>query len=172
MDNKIYEEFPLPLVLLCTLSNILIYIIGAYIIADIGKIYAFLYLLYCLFLETRILLMSCRDCYYYGKLCAFGKGKICSLLFKRGSLERFKMKKITWVDIVPDFLVSIIPLVIGIFLLILDFTWLRLSVILLLVIIAFPFTGFVRGSISCKFCKQKEIGCPAVLLFNSREKIS
>ena len=165
MDNEIYDEFPLSSVLFCIAVNISIYIVGAYLIAPLGKIFVALYLLYCLWMEIRVLIMSCRACFYYGRLCAFGRGKICSLLFKKGSPEGFKMKKITWINLVPDFLVSLIPLVIGGFYLIQSFTWLRLSLIVVLVIIAFPVTGFVRRSISCKFCRQKEMGCPAVQLF-------
>jgi len=165
MDNEIYDEFPLHLVLFCIAVNISIYLVGAYLIAPLGKIFVALYLLYCLWVEIRVLIMSCRDCFHYGRLCAFGRGKICSLLFKKGSPERFKMKKITWINLVPDFLVSIIPLVIGGFYLVRSFTWLMLSLVVVLVIMAFPVTGFVRGSISCKFCRQREMGCPAVQLF-------
>jgi len=166
MDNKTYDEFPLYLVLFCIVINISIYIVGAYLIAPLGKTFIALYLLYCLWMEIRVLIMSCRDCYYYGKLCAFGRGRICSLLFKKGSPERFTMKKITRIHLIPYFLVSLIPLVIGGFYLVQSFTWLRLSFILVLVIIAFPVTGFMRGSISCKFCRQKGMGCPAVQLFD------
>ena len=165
MDSEIYDEFPLSLVLFCMAVNTSIYIVGAYLIAPLGKIFVALYLLYCLWMEIRVLTKSCRDCYYYGRLCAFGRGKICSLLFKMGSPERFKMNRITWINLVPDFLVSIIPLAIGGFYLVQSFTWLRLSLIVVLVIMAFPVTGFVRGSISCKFCRQKVMGCPAVQLF-------
>jgi len=165
MKNEVYEQFPWPLVLLCVAVNILIYAIGAYLIAPLGIIIVALYLLYCLWMEIRVSIMSCRDCYYYGKRCAFGRGKICSLFFKKGSPERFKKKKISWINLVPDLLVSLIPLAIGGFYLVQSFSWLRLSFILVLVMIAFPVTGFVRSSISCKFCKQKEIGCPATQLF-------
>jgi hypothetical protein len=165
MNNQIHDEFPLSSVLFCTTVSIAIYIVGAYLITPLGKIFVALYLLYCLWMEIRILAKSCRDCYYYGRLCAFGRGKICSLLLKKGSPERFKMKKITWINLVPDFLVSLIPLVIGGFYLVQSFSWLRLSFMIVLVIIAFPVTGFVRRSISCKFCRQREMGCPAVQLF-------
>ena len=165
MENEVYDEFPLPSVLFCIAVSISIYLVGAYLIAPLGKIFVALYLLYCLWMEIRVLIMSCRDCFYYGRLCAFGRGKICSLLFKKGSPEGFKMKKITFINLVPDFLVSIIPLGIGGFYLVQSFTWLRLSFIVVLVIMAFPVTGFVRGSISCKFCRQREMGCPAVQLF-------
>ena len=165
MKIEAYDQFPLPLVLLCVAVNILIYAIGAYLIAPLGIILVVLYLLYCLWMEIRVSIMSCRDCYYYGKWCPFGRGKICFLLFKKGSPERFKNKKISWINLVPDFLVSLIPLAIGVFYLVQSFSWARLSFILVLVMIAFPVIGFMRSSISCKFCKQKEIGCPAMQLF-------
>jgi hypothetical protein len=66
-----------------------------------------------------------------------------------------------WKDILPDFLVSIIPIVVGMVLLILKFNWLILSLIVLLVILISAGNGFVRGSLACKFYKQREIGCPA-----------
>ncbi len=90
---------------------------------------------------------------------------MCSVFFKKGSPERFKKMKISWINLVPDFLVSLIPLAIGGFHLVQSVSWVRLSFILILVIIAFPVTGFMRSSISCKFCKQQEIGCPAIQLF-------
>ena len=93
MDNKAYDKFPLSLVLFCIVVSISIYIVGAYLVAPLGGIFVVLYLLYCLWMEIRVLIVSCRDCYYYGRLCAFGKGKICSLLFKMGAPERFKMKE-------------------------------------------------------------------------------
>jgi hypothetical protein len=163
--NKTVDVFPLGWVLFCAAVNIAIYVIGAYLIAPLGKITVVLYLLYCLWMEIRVLITGCRDCYYYGKWCALGRGKICALFFRKGSPERFKMKLITWKNIIPDFLVSLIPLIIGVYYLITGFTWLRLVFILALIIIAFPVTGFVRGSIACKFCRQKEIGCPAEQLF-------
>ena len=85
MENEVYDEFPLSSVLFCIAVNISIYLVGAYLIAPLGKIFVALYLLYCLWMEIRVLTKSCRDCYYYGRLCAFGRGKICSLLFKKGS---------------------------------------------------------------------------------------
>ena len=170
MVNETYDEFPLSLVLICILTNISIYLVGAYVIAPTGIIFVALYLLYCVFMEIRVLIMSCRDCNYYGKRCAFGKGKICSLLFKKGSPERFKSKKITWASLIPDVLVSLIPLIIGGFYVFHHFAWMRLLFILVLLILAFPVIGLVRGSISCKYCSQKEIGCPAEQLFAKNVK--
>jgi len=104
---------------------------------------------------------SCVNCYYYGKYCAFGKGKLSSLFFKKNNPQKFIKPKITWKAIIPDFLVSIIPLVVGIVLLILKFNWLILSLVVLLVLLGSVGTSFIRNSLACKFCKQRKIGCPA-----------
>jgi hypothetical protein len=42
------------------------------------------YLLYALGLEVRLLRTGCVDCAYYGKACAFGKGRLCAIAFEQG----------------------------------------------------------------------------------------
>ena len=166
MKTEGYDQFPLPLVFLCVSATVSIYAIGAYLIAPMGIISVALYLLFCLGMEIRVLITGCRDCYYFGKLCAFGRGKICSLLFEKGIPERFIEKKISWKSLVPDFLVSIVPIFTGGLYLFTNFSWERLVMILAFGVIAFPLTGFIRGSISCRYCKQKEFGCPAIQFFS------
>lgn len=169
MKNRTYDEFPVSLVLLCVSVNILIYIIGAFIVASLNVYALSLYILYCLWMEARLLSNSCRYCDYYGKLCAFGKGKICSWFFKKRSEDRLK-EKISFYDLIPDFLVSLIPLVAGVYIIVRSFSWFILGLIIALLILAFPFTGYVRGSIACKFCRQKENGCGAIQLFEKDEQ--
>ena len=57
----------------------------------------------------------------------------------------------------------------GIILLSYDFSFLRLGLILLLTIFFFGGTGFIRGSFACKYCKQKEVGCPAQEVFGKKK---
>jgi hypothetical protein len=168
---KSYENFPAWIPILANLVSISIYAIGAYILAGFGILFAILYLLYCLWLEIGILRRSCVDCYYYGKVCGLGKGKLCTLLFKKGDPQKFVEKEITWAHILPDFMVFIIPLVGGIILLIRDFTWFLVALLALLLILSFGGTAVIRGSFACKYCKQREIGCPAEQLFGGKEKI-
>jgi len=167
---KTYEKFPCWIMLISNFVSIAIYLIGAFIISKIGLIWLGLYLLYILGLEIRLMGRSCVNCYYYGKHCAFGKGKLSSLFFKKGNPNNFIKDKITWKDILPDFLVSIIPLIVGIILLMLNFDWLLLILIVLLAILTSAGNGFVRSSLACKYCKQGEIGCPAEQLFNKKKK--
>ena len=170
-DDSCYENYPLRIALLSNLVSIAIYAIGAFIIYQIGWIWLLLYIAYVLWLEIKLLRKSCVNCCYYGKVCAFGKGKISKILFKQGNPQEFGKKKVTWVDMIPDFLVSLIPIVAAIVLLIIDFSWLLLVLLILLVLFTFTGNGFVRGSLACKYCRQREIGCPAVQLFGGENMV-
>ncbi|MFA4833792.1 MAG: hypothetical protein WC619_03010 [Patescibacteria group bacterium] len=165
---KTYENYPGCIIFASNFVSIATYLIGAFIMAQIGLIWLVLYLLYIAGLEIRLMKWHCTSCYYYGKYCAFGKGKISSWFFKKGDPNNFLRNKITFKDILPDFLVSIIPLIAGLVLLISNFNWLILALIILLVILASAGSGFVRKNLACKFCKQREIGCPAEQLFNKK----
>lgn len=117
--KQTFENYPCWIIVISNLVSVLIYIIGAYIVFQLGIVWLLLYLCYILVLEFRLMKKSCVNCYYYGKFCAFGKGKISSLFFKKGDSKEFCKRKMAWKDLLPDFLVSLIPLVVGIILLVL-----------------------------------------------------
>ena len=167
--QKTFESYPGCIVFVSNLVLLAIYLTGAYIIYQLGIIWLVFYLLYILGLEIRLMKGSCVNCYYYGRFCAFGKGKISALFFKKGNPKAFLKDKITWKDILPDFLVSIIPIIAGIALLILKFSWPILLSIIALIILTSAGNSFVRGKLACRFCKQRELGCPAERLFNKRK---
>ena len=104
------------------------------------------------------------------KTCAFGKGYLSSRFFLKGQPERFNQMKITWKDIVPDFLVFIVPVLAGIILLIQEFSLTILILIIALFILGFFGNALVRGKLACRYCKQRESGCPAEQLFNKNKK--
>jgi hypothetical protein len=168
VKDKTYENYPITIPLLAVFLSFFTYILGAYIISGIDIIFAIIYLVYCIILELSIILRSCKDCYYYGKVCGLGKGKIAPWFIKKGNTERFKNKKISLIQILPDFLVGIIPIAVGIYLLIQDFSWLILALIIIIFLISFVGAGVTRGQLFCKYCKQREIGCPAEQLFNKK----
>lgn len=164
-ETKVYENFPVRIVILCNLLPVLIYASGAYVLAGFGIWVSILYLLYCLWIEFRVLKGSCVNCYYYGKICGSGKGKLCALLFKPGDSHKFAEMEVSWTEILPDFMVVIFPLVGGIVLLVINFNWLLVALLASLVVVYFVGNAIIRGSFMCKYCRQKEIGCPAEKLF-------
>jgi len=161
-----FENYPAATVIASNFLSFLIYGIGVYVLYRFGLIWVIGYVLFVLFLEFRLLSGHCVDCYYYGHICAFGKGYLSSLFFPEGRPEQFSRMKITWKDIIPDFLVFLIPALAGILLLLQEFTLTVLILIIALFLLGFLGNALVRGQLACRYCKQREIGCPAAQLFD------
>ncbi len=167
--EECFEQYPLRIVLASNLVSLGIYAIGACIIYRFGAIWLAAYLLGIVLMEFRLLGGSCVNCYYYGKMCAFGRGKICSLLFKKGEPDKFIKRQISFKDMLPEMLVSLVPLLVGIALLIMNFDFLMLGLVVLLIILSSAGNGCVRGSLACKHCKQGKMGCPALKLLGKKK---
>ena len=167
-DQRRYENYPMRFVALSNALSVSIYLIGAFVFWTLAPIISICYLIYCVILEIRILRRSCVDCYYYGRTCCFGKGRLSSFLFRRGEPKRFIQKQIRWFDILPDFMVTIFPVVGGITSLMIDFHWLVLVSTVALLCLGFFGSALVRGSFACKYCRQRDFGCPALSLFEKR----
>lgn len=163
--EKFYTSYPFRTVFLSNLFSLLIYGSGLLIMIRAGWIAAIIFAAFILSLEIRLISRHCVNCYYWGKICGFGKGWVSSLFFKKGDPVRFCQNSFSWKDMIPDLLVSLIPLVAGIILLIIHFSFVVLFALVVLVALSSVGNGFIRGSLTCKFCKQREIGCPAEELF-------
>jgi hypothetical protein len=72
----------------------------------------------------------------------------------------------SWKDMIPDLLVSLVPLIIGIVLMIIKFDFILLFASVILIVLTTSGNGFIRGNLTCKYCKQRELGCPAEKLFS------
>ncbi len=166
--SKGYENYPFWIILVCNLFSIAIYAAGGYIIYQLGFFWLILYIAYILFLVFRLMKISCVNCYYYGKCCALGAGKLSAVFFKKGD-KNLAQCDASWGKILPDFLVSLIPVLIGIILLIIHFDiWILVAIVLVLVLTFFG-NAIIHGSLICKYCKQRELGCPADKLFNKKK---
>ncbi len=165
--EKCYENFPMCMVVVTVLFSLATYVLGGYVIYQLGLIWLAAYIFYILWLEFR-LMTHCVDCYYYGKYCAFGRGKLACLFFKKRKKQLGDMK-VTWLSLVPDLLVSIAPIIAGIWLLVNRFDWIIVGAMVLLFLFMTMGNAFVRGSIACKYCKQRQLGCPAEALFAKKK---
>jgi hypothetical protein len=161
-----YERYPARTVLLSNAQTISTWAIGAYLVwAALGMVFALLFVIYCVVIELNLLRRSCVNCYYYGKTCFSGRGRCSSALFREGNPEVFASRDITWVDLLPDMLVSVIPITCGVGVVIIDFSWLALVSLLALVGLTTAGNALVRGNLACKHCQQRALGCPAERLF-------
>jgi len=170
IKTKSYVNFPIWIPFIAILVSLTSYSIGAVILSGFGIIFSILYLFYCLGAELLVIIRSCRDCWYYGKICGLGKGKIAPLFIKKGDIKKFANRNISIVHMIPDFLVIILPLFGGVILLILDFSILVLSLMVFILVLFFGGTAVIRGTFACKYCKQKDIGCPAYAIFNKKKE--
>jgi hypothetical protein len=168
--SKSYDNFPLWIVLVSNFVSITIYFLGIFVIATYSWLFAGIFLGYIAFLEFRLIKNHCVDCYYWGKTCGFGKGRISALLFKKGDIHHFCNHKITWKEMIPDMLVSLIPVTVGIIAMIIDFNFSILVAVIVIILLTTAGNGFIRGSLTCNYCKQREYGCPADKLFNPRKE--
>ena len=166
--TKTHENFPVWIVILSNLVSILIYSSGFIITLRLGWIAAVLYLVFILGFEYRLISKHCINCYYWGKTCGFGKGRLSALIFKRGDPAQFCKKKMSWKDMIPDLLVSLVPFIIGIALLIIKFDFILLFAALILIALTTFGNGFIRGKLTCRYCKQRELACPAEKLFSKK----
>ena len=169
-NEKTYENFPVWMPLLATAVSVSIYVLGVYIFWQLGILFAAVYVFFCLWTEFRIIRKSCVDCYYYGKRCGLGRGKLCALLFGKGSVERFAEREISWKDIAPDFLVFLLPVAGGIVYLVRDFAWPVVGLLAILVFLSFGGTALIRGQLACRYCRQRKLGCPAERLFDKTKR--
>jgi hypothetical protein len=169
-ESKTFESYPLGSVVLSNVVSLSIYGLGFFILFRSGWILAILYLIFIFSLEIRLIKNHCTACYYWGKTCGFGKGRISSLFFKKGDASKFCGKQMTWKDMIPDMLVFLFPFLGGIVLLIIQFDYLVLISLLVLLFLTFPGNGYIRGKLTCPFCKQRELGCPANDLFKKKNE--
>jgi hypothetical protein len=166
MPRTAYETFPLPLVLVSTLVAVSVYALGVFVLSGTTPLTVGLYIASCACLEVMVLKRSCVHCYYYGKVCGRGKGMISSLLFRRGDPHRFVERQLCWWGVAPELVATLLPLMVGGYLLIGQFAWTTLGAMATLVLLSLGGNALVRRSYACKYCKQKELGCPALAVLS------
>ncbi len=161
-----YENYPTWIPVLSNFVSFLIYGSGFIITLRLGWIAAVFFLGLILAFEYRLISQHCINCYYWGKTCGFAKGRLSALFFKRGDPAKFCNKEMSWKDMIPDLLIPLIPFILGIVLIVIKFDFILLSAVILIIGSTTIGNGFIRGKLTCRYCKQRESGCPAEKLFN------
>jgi len=102
--------------------------------------------------------LVCTNCYYYGKWCGTGWGKLAALFFKEGEMERFG--KSTGVKLAPAVygLLSLIPLVLIVVSIVQEFSVAKIIVLAVLLLVS-VYSAFLSRRKGCTNCKMK-LACP------------
>ena len=162
-DVRIYkqglENFPLSRVIFGN-SMMLVWIgLGTIACWFVYPLVAWLYLAAALIMIFVVLRkLVCTNCYYYGKQCALGWGKISALFFSQGSIEEFSTCAGIKAPPITYGLLALIPLVFCIMALIQEVTILKVAVLVLLLAVA-VYSGAIGRKQACTNCKMRLI-CP------------
>jgi len=159
-EVKPYEECPVWIAALSVGMTLLTYALGAYILAGLAVWLIAPYLLYGLWTEWRVVRSSCVNCYYYGKRCGLGRGRLCARLFPQGDPAAFGDHDFSWVQMVAYSLTALAPMAAGVAVAIRDKTWAPIILVVIMAVVYFVGNGIVRGRFGCKYCMQGRLGCP------------
>jgi hypothetical protein len=169
-EPKAFEKYPLSTVLITNGIGLLVCITSVYLVWQLGTGWGILFIVYLLDLEFSAYKHSCSSCYYYGKRCGFGRGKIALFLVRKDDPKKFCQKEITWKDLSPLILGNLIPVLAGIVLLIKDFNWLILVLTIILIANWFFINPLIYNKLVCLHCKQRRLCCPANNFFSKKKK--
>lgn len=154
-----YENYPASRILMFQFTGILSYTIGFFIIVHtFSNLYAIVYLILCFFANLSVMIGSCTRCYYYGKWCGTGLGKI-SAKFQRKDPTRFGQTKTANIELGLNALTIAIPL----FILLVKFISIP-SIKVFIILVALVLSGLLRlvlikALILCSNCAQGNIKC-------------
>ena len=169
-ELQAFENYPFSTILITNIITFLIYFIGVYLVWQLGMLWGVLFIVYLLGLEVSVYKQGCSCCHYYGKRCAFARGKIAQFLVEKKDPQKFCQRKITWLNLLPPILSSLIPVGVGMFLLIKEFNWLILALTLIPIANWFFINPLVYGKLVCLYCKQGRLCCPTNDFFGKKKK--
>ncbi len=169
--TKIYDNYPVWIAILANVPSLAVYTAVAYIMFKLNLITGILYVAYLFLLERSFFKEGCIHCYYYGKVCAFGKGVIAIKFFKKGKPEKFCERELGVKDFIPQLLVVLTPLIIGIALFVSRGFNIPILIAMIYPILSwFVVNPILYGKLACLHCKQGSICCPALKFFTKKQK--
>ncbi|UCB51793.1 MAG: hypothetical protein JSV10_07345 [Candidatus Zixiibacteriota bacterium] len=132
--------------------------LGIYIMTSIKEVLGLAYVIYSLVVLTLILPLSrCTSCFYHGKACNTGWGKVAAYLFPKGDESKFVDHYDYSIFI---HLLWIIPLLASLFQLARERSLLALAVVLAYAFVL-SLEKIALKKLACSRCRQREF-CPAV----------
>jgi len=162
------EQHPLGRVIIGNLAMLIWFALGTLACWYLYPILGLVYLIVAVVLVYVVLRkLVCVNCYYYDKWCGLGWGKLSALMFKKGNLEEFPTSIGLKLAPATYGLLMIIPLVLLIVSIIQGFSWYKILVLILLLLVSL-YSGGVGRKVACAHCKMNEI-CPGSAIKKKKE---
>jgi uncharacterized BrkB/YihY/UPF0761 family membrane protein len=153
------DEYPKSAIILANLTMVLWLVIGTIASWFFSPVAAAIYAVFAVSMVFFVLRkLVCTNCYYYGKWCATGWGKLAALFFKRGDTGKVSTSAGIKLASLTYGLLSLIPLILIVVSLIGEFTIPKISVAVFLFAVSF-YSGAVSRGKACKQCKMRN-SCP------------
>jgi hypothetical protein len=157
-EFKFYRDYPLCIVLLRWLFFAVAFGLGIYILLKFKDILAYIYIFYGAICLTLILPLSrCVYCYYHGRRCDSGFGKVAAYLFPKSDESQYPSK---YVYFSLTYLVWLFPGLLG-FIQVLRTRSFDALVIFLAFLVALFLERVLLKNLGCKNCHQRKI-CPGI----------
>ena len=161
MENKIQlseqglEEYPIRYVVTGNLAIALWIGLGTFISWTFHPIAGWLYLIFAVVMVVFVLRkLLCTNCYYYGKRCSMGWGKVSAWLFKKGRIKHFNKGSSQSFGIATYNILTIVPVILIIVSMVLDFEIIKVAA-LALFLTAYFWKGKVVYKKACSQCKMR-----------------
>jgi len=155
---EVYHSYPWTTPFLENLVWFAVFALGGFLFAQFSIWAAAAYVAYsvnCMYVLMPMLV--CTHCSYYGRTCHSGQGRIAGFLFSRAEpapfAQSFKYARLA----APVFLA---PLVAGVILSALHFTWARVGLTVGFGALALGATRAITCGLGCPHCGQRSV-CPA-----------
>ena len=162
------EQHPLRRIIIGNLAMLIWFALGALACWYFYPILGLVYLIVAFVLVYVVLRkLVCVNCYYYDKWCGLGWGKLCAIMFKKGSLEEFPASIGLKLAPATYGLLMIIPLVLLFISIIQVFSWYKIVVLILLLLVSL-YSGGVGRRVACVHCKMNVI-CPGSAIKKKKE---
>jgi hypothetical protein len=153
------DEYPLGTVVIENLFMVLWLMIGTYLCWLLKPVVAWGYLVFGLVMVLAVMrVLVCRNCYYHGKRCHTGWGKVSALYCNQGEISGFGCG--VGGAIIPVFYgsIALVPLVLGVISTVKDFSLIKIGVLVGFLVIVIMSSVTLRKK-SCGVCKMKGV-CP------------
>ncbi|MHA2138638.1 MAG: hypothetical protein ACW98G_12225 [Candidatus Hodarchaeales archaeon] len=154
------ESFPFKIVCLSASLTIISYLAGAFVLYFFHPMLSALYLILAATTLMVSMKLRCTHCYYLGRYCNFGLGKLAELIFSKGDPSEFRDPKKVGFTGFLSFGTMLIPVAIGLLLLVTEITLGNLGLLIGYFLIGIAPNFLVRGDF-CDKCMQGELGCPS-----------
>ncbi|MFX1516675.1 MAG: hypothetical protein ACFFC6_10220 [Promethearchaeota archaeon] len=154
------EEYPIKIVCISATLTVISYLLGTIVIYVLHPILGLIFLLLAVTTIIVSMKLRCTHCFYIGKYCNFGLGKLTAILFKKGEPDEFRNPKKVVPTAILSFGTMLLPVIAGIGLIFFDFSLINIGLLLIYILLGILPNFFVRGNF-CEKCMQGQLGCPS-----------